>query len=92
MTFASGESIDCERTLVKSVWFSLLNGDLNAEASNACDKLLNDFVANCRSRSLARDPDAILALAAKSLPHSSTKSKTGLNPAEIFSGINLKIR
>lgn len=56
------------------VWFSSLNGLLKAEASSAYDKLLNEAVAKCLSLSEALDPEATLALAAKSLPHSSTKS------------------
>ena len=92
MTLASCDSIDWDRTFVRSEWFSGLNGLLKADASKACDKLLNDRVANCLSFSLAREPDAILALAAKSLPQSSTKSKTWLKPAEIFSGISRTIK
>ena len=92
MTLASGLSIDCDKTFVSNVWFSLLKGYLKAEASSACDKLLNDLVANYRSFSLAREPEATLALAAKSLPQSSTKSKTGLKPADMFSGMSRTIR
>ena len=77
---------------MSKVWLSGLNGLLKAEARSAYDRLLNDAVANYRSLSLALEPDAMLALAAKSLPQSSTKSKTGLKPAEMFSGMSLTIR
>lgn len=68
--------MDWLRILVKSVWFSGLKGLLKAEARSAYERLLNDRVANLRSFSLIREPEAIEALAAKSLPHSSTKSRT----------------
>lgn len=65
---------------------------MKADASKACDKLLKERVANLRSFSLVREPDATFALAAKSLPHSSTKSRAGVEPAEIFSGISRNMR
>ena len=65
-----------------------MNGLLKADASKACERLLNDRVANYLSFSLVREPDATFALAAKSLPQSSTKSSAGGNPTEIFSGIS----
>ena len=89
---ASFESIDWQSTFVKIVWLSGLNGFLKEADSRACDRLLKDVVANCLSFSDAREPAAMLALAAKSLPQSSTKSIAGVNPAEMFSGINLTIR
>ena len=69
-----------------------MNGFLNDAESRAYDKLLKDDVANCLSLSDALEPEAILALAARSLPQSSTKSIAGVKPAEIFSGISLTMR
>ena len=90
--FASFESIDWDSTFVSRVWLSGLNGFLKDADSKAWERLLNEVVANYLSFSEDLDPAAILALAAKSLPQSSTKSIAGVKPAEIFSGISLTIK
>ena len=74
------------------VWFSDLNGFLNDAESRVCERLLKDDVANCLSFSDVREPEARFALAARSLPHSSTKSITGVKPAEMFSGMSRTTR
>ena len=73
-TWASLESMDCDKIFVSIEWFSVLKGEANAEARRACDRELNEAVANCLSFSVVLEFEAREALAAKSLPQSSTKS------------------
>ena len=90
--FVSFDNIDWQMVFVSTVWFSFLKGFLNDAARSAYERLLKDEVANCLSFSEALEPEARLALAARSLPQSSTKSITGVKPAEMFSGISLTTR